>query len=116
MPHRKVPPTAIAVIASFAVVGVIFVLGGSIIGSYLLMVHYVHSFTIHEMQVQLKAAVQSCKALRALDNSHNGIVFPKINPGHPSELALTRMFKGIHEVYVSSQCPQILSGHFRPQG
>jgi len=104
----------VGILVALAIVILLAVTGGSIAGSYLLTIHYVHEFSTHQAQEQLKAAVQSCKALRALDDSHNGINFPKINSSHPSELALTRMFKGIHDVYISSHCQAILSGHYRP--
>jgi len=102
-------PLAMAVFASIFALVLILGVGLGIAGSYALTLHTLHS----AQTAQLAAAVQECKALRVLDQSHNGIIFPRIGPDHPSELALTRLFTGIHGVYVSSQCPAILSGHFK---
>lgn len=104
---RPLTPVTIAVTVSLFFVAIALSVGAAIGGSYLLTLHAIHD----AQTAQVAGALKECQALRALDQSHNGITFPQVNKAHPSEEALTRMFAGIHEVYASSGCSAILSGH-----
>lgn len=107
--NGNVGPYALVVIGSLAIIAILFVIGFSIAGSYLLTIHYVHAYQASLQAAQLKQAVGTCKALHALDHAGAGIHFPAPGSGHPSELALTRLFAGIHQVYTSSGCAKIVA-------
>jgi hypothetical protein len=125
---KKLSPAAVSVIGSAAILVIFLVIGAAIGGSYLLtnnlnqrnnqrLEQAIQQQDTERQQAvfteQLHAAKGECIALRALDSSHKGIVFPHLNHAHPSERALTGLFKGIHEVYVSSQCPALLDGKLK---
>lgn len=107
---KHISPVAVGVITSFAVVILLMGLGASIAGSYALMIHYVHTFGMHQMQDQLKSAVSTCKWLRAMDDASINAVNASKSPmsyGH-------KLAAAIHGLYIHSACPQILSGHYHP--
>ena len=108
MKERALSPSAIAVALSLGVVAFLVVGAASVALSVFLSLHAVKVSTDNAANTERVAAVQECKALRALDDSHQGIVFPAVDKAHPSEEALTRLFTGIHGVYVDSGCPALL--------
>lgn len=103
----QLTPHVAIVLGSVFIMGLAIFLAASLIGGYLITRGIVNS----QQHAQLAGAKRECTALKALDQADNGIVFPKVNPEHPSEEALTRLFSGIHRVYDDSGCPAILSGH-----
>jgi hypothetical protein len=104
---HSLTPVTVAVVVSLFVAACVIAIAAAIGGSYLLTLR-----AIHDAQAGQKAAgVQTCKALHVLDSAHDGISFPLVNKAHPSEEALTKMFAGIHDVYESSGCSELLSGH-----
>lgn len=102
-----IPPRVAAVLGSIFIAGLAIFLAASLVGGYLIANKVVDS----QRAAQLAGAKRECASLKALDDSHNGIVFPKVDAAHPSEEALTRLFAGIHRVYANSGCDAILSGH-----
>lgn len=112
-------PYALAVILSLGLIALVFIWGGSIAGCYILGVHYANTLAAKQaalaakqLAIQKHAAIASCTSFHSLAAAGNGIHFPAVNAAHPSELALTRLFAGIHNLYTSSGCPQILKGIF----
>lgn len=116
-------PIAIAVAVSIAVIAFILAVPSAIGVSYLVTSSQIHHNTMQIEQAQrdantkaisleIKSAKASCIALTALDSASNGIKFPAPGKAHPSELALTRIFAGIHEVVVASHCKDLLDGNF----
>lgn len=92
------------------------VIGASIAGSYLLMIHYVDQAAQARTTLELHSAVATCKALVTLGHAGDGVKFPHIGHAHPSELALARLFAGIHQVVTASHCTAILNGTYHPPG
>jgi hypothetical protein len=104
-------------LGSLLIVAVVFALGLSIAGSYLLMVHYVHvqnvalihaqaKATAAAKAAQLKSAVGTCKAVKAMDAASHGATNASSSAssyGHKLALA-------IHNLYVNSGCPALLKG------
>lgn len=104
--NSRLSTAAVAVSLSLAFVVLMVVLGGAIAGNYILMVHYVHSFNVHEQAIQAKAGVPVCKALKELASIHGGHVK---SHGYGAQLQVA-----FQRVYNSTGCQSILSGNFRP--
>lgn len=107
---KNLSPVAIAVIGSLVILIILLGIGASIAGSYVLMIHYVNALTAKQVASQAHNAIASCKALHGIDKAGSGIHFPAPGHAHPSELALSRLFSGIHNLYVHSGCPALLKG------
>lgn len=107
--NLNVGPYGLVVIGSLAILALLFVVGFSIAGSYLLTIHYVHAYQASLQAAQLKSSIGTCQSLHGLAQAGSGIHFPAPGAAHPSELALTRLFAGINHVYTSSGCPKVLA-------
>lgn len=127
MINKELKPGLVAATISIVFLVTFLVVGGSIAGSYALTLHAIHDAQVQQaalaehakvlaMQLQLKQAVATCKSLVVLDHAGHGIKFPAVNKSHPSETALTRLFKGIHDVVVTSHCYALLNGTYHPKG
>lgn len=97
-------PVAWAVVGSLAILVFFMGLAAAIGASYALTLNAIHN----SQTAQMKGAVAECRSLEALDRAGQGITFPTVNKAHPSELALTRLFAGIHGVVVHSGCSKVL--------
>lgn len=101
----ELTPVRMAVMLAVGAVIIALIGALAIGGSYWLTLHTLNVAKAN----QIKSSQQICKALRVLDEAHDGITFPAINAAHPSEEALTRIFQGDHEVYLTSGCPELLN-------
>lgn len=116
-------PIALAVAVSVAVIAFILAVPSAIGVSYLVTANQIHHNTVAIEQVQKQAAQRAiqqeirssmgtCTALVTLDHASAGIKFPAPGKSHPSELALTRLFAGIHDVVSASHCKDLLDGNY----
>jgi hypothetical protein len=104
-------PVAIAVFVSIVLCAFVFILIGSLVADYALMVHYYDTIQAHQALLQIKQSIPTCRALVHLDQASSPpVVNASTNPlsyGHKLAVA-------IHQVVVSTHCIQILNGTFRP--
>lgn len=92
-----------------AVLAILFLLLVAIFCTYLVVKGQLDG-QAHALAVaQVKNSIGSCKALITLDHAGNGIHFPAPGKSHPSELALQRLFSGIHQVVTASRCQELLT-------
>jgi len=118
----RLSPTSIAVIGSLILAGFLLVIGGSIAGAYVLVLHEVHvQQAAQEAQVrkqeaaqksaQLKQSEAICGALVGLDNARIGAQFA--SPAHTG-VRLSRSYgyrlaRHIHDVVVATHCRALLA-------
>lgn len=103
----RISPTTIAVFTGVAVFIILLLFGGALIGDYALTTHYVNTYQAHLQQLQIKAAIPECRALRdlaAVQGSH----------GNGSATYGQHLESAIRKVYDTSGCKAILSGTYTP--
>jgi hypothetical protein len=97
-------PYAAVVAGSLILVALLALLGGTIGGSYVLMVHYVTTLQAQQHAAQAKNAMGLCKAVQEMDLAGRGAVFSTgqaASYGH-------KLSAAIHQLFVSSGCSVLL--------
>lgn len=105
------------ILGSLLIIAVVFALGLSIAGSYLLMVHYVHvqqaaliaaqaKAATAAKAAQIKSAIGTCKAVQAMDAASYGA----INASASAASYGHRLALAIHNLYINSGCSRLLGG------
>lgn len=108
-------PFSAVALGSVLILTLVLFLGISIAGSYALTIHFVDQSTAARERVQLQSAKGTCAAVRAMDEASEGVEFAKPSAiGIPADKSYGRKLStAIHNLYVNSQCPQILDGSFK---
>lgn len=119
----RLTPTGIAIIGSLILAGFLLVIGGSIAGAYVLVLHEVHQQQAAQQVIvrkqmaaqeaaELKQAKATCVALVGLDDARIGAQFASAShTGVPlSKSYGYRLAEHLHDVVDATHCRALLAG------